>query len=48
MRTAEPRTLLAWLCDRDRLVYRQFEERFIEVGVRLFGNSPNNPTCGES
>ncbi|MFJ4895570.1 DNA-binding protein [Streptomyces sp. NPDC088788] len=48
MRTAKPRTLLAWLCDRDRLVYRRFEERFTEVGVRLFGNSPTNPTCGET
>ncbi|WP_329529374.1 DNA-binding protein [Streptomyces sp. NBC_01462] len=48
MRTAEPKTLLAWLCDRDRLVYRRFDERFTEVGVRLFGNNPNNPTCGES
>ncbi|PKT72109.1 DNA-binding protein [Streptomyces populi] len=48
MRSAEPRTLLAWLCDRDRLPYRRFEERFTEAGVRLFGNSPNNPTCGET
>jgi hypothetical protein len=47
MRT-EPRTLLAWLCDRDRLPYRRFEEKFTEYGVRLFGNSPNNPTCGET
>ncbi|WEO92666.1 DNA-binding protein [Streptomyces sp. FXJ1.172] len=47
MRT-EPRTLLAWLCRRDKLTYRRFEEKFTEVGVRLFGHSPNNPTCGET
>ncbi|MEV6758404.1 DNA-binding protein [Streptomyces sp. NPDC051214] len=45
---SEPRTLLAKLCDRDNLSYRRFEERFIRTGVRLFGNSPNNPTCGET
>ncbi|MFF1640637.1 DNA-binding protein [Streptomyces sp. NPDC058246] len=44
----EPKTLLAWLCDRDRLPYRRFEERFTEIGVRLFGHDPNNPTCGET
>lgn len=47
MRT-EPRTLLAWLCARDGLSYRLFEEKFTEYGVRLFGHSPNNPTCGET
>ncbi|MFE9882844.1 DNA-binding protein [Streptomyces sp. NPDC005784] len=47
MRT-EPKTLLAWLCDRDRLPYRRFEKRFTEYGLRLFGNSPTNPTCGET
>ncbi|MHB9862002.1 DNA-binding protein [Streptomyces sp. YIM S03343] len=47
MRT-EPRTLLAWLCDRDGLPYRGFEKRFVEYGARLFGNSPHNPTCGET
>ncbi|MFD7712123.1 DNA-binding protein [Streptomyces sp. NPDC059786] len=45
---AQPKTLLAWLCDRDRLPYRRFEGRFTEHGVRLFGHSPNNPTCGET
>ncbi|AKN68735.1 hypothetical protein QR97_01980 [Streptomyces sp. PBH53] len=45
---SEPRTLLAWLCDRDNLTYRRFVERFTETGVRLFGHSPNNPTCGET
>ncbi|MFJ1610083.1 DNA-binding protein [Streptomyces sp. NPDC088253] len=43
-----PRTLLKWLCDRDRLPYRQFEKVFTETGVRLFGRDPNNPTCGET
>ncbi|MGX1541136.1 DNA-binding protein [Streptomyces adustus] len=47
MRT-EPKTLLAWLCDRDRLPYRRFEKRFTDHGVRLFGNSTTNPTCGET
>jgi len=47
MRT-EPRTLLAWLCARDGLPYRLFEKKFTEYGVRLFGNSPHNPTCGET
>lgn len=47
MRT-EPKTLLAWLCDRNRLPYRRFEEKFTETGVRLFGHNPNNPTCGET
>ncbi|MFF7927391.1 DNA-binding protein [Streptomyces mirabilis] len=43
-----PRTLLKWLCDRDWLPYRQFEKKFTETGVRLFGRDPNNPTCGET
>ncbi|MFF1602446.1 DNA-binding protein [Streptomyces mirabilis] len=43
-----PRTLLKWLCDRDRLPYRQFEKKFTETGDRLFGRDPNNPTCGET
>ncbi|MFE4755426.1 DNA-binding protein [Streptomyces mirabilis] len=43
-----PRTLLKWLCDRDRLPYRQFEKMFTETGVHLFGRDPNNPTCGET
>lgn len=47
MRT-EPKTLLAWLCDRDRLPYSRFEGRFTAYGVRIFGNSPTNPTCGET
>ncbi|MEV7384383.1 hypothetical protein [Streptomyces lydicus] len=47
MRT-EPRTLLAWLCVRDKLTYRRFEKSFTEHGVRVFGNSSNNPTCGET
>lgn len=45
---AEPKTLLAWLCDRDRLPYSRFEERFTKTGVRLFGNGTTNPTCGET
>lgn len=44
----EPRTLLAWLCRRDGLSYRRFEKLFTKTGVRLFGNSPGNPTCGET
>lgn len=44
----ETRTLLAWLCQRDNLTYRRFDERFTQVGVRLFGHNTNNPTCGES
>jgi hypothetical protein len=47
MRT-EPRTLLAWLCDRDKLTYSRFEKRFADHAVRLFGNRPDNPTCGET
>lgn len=47
MRT-EPRTLLAWLCARDGLPYRKFVELFTKYGVQLFGNSPSNPTCGET
>ncbi|MGC0405359.1 tetratricopeptide (TPR) repeat protein [Streptomyces sp. SAI-126] len=45
---SDPRTLLAKLCDRANLTYRRFGERFNETGVRLFGHSPNNPTCGET
>ncbi|MFJ4828748.1 DNA-binding protein [Streptomyces sp. NPDC088747] len=45
---SEPRTLLAKLCDQDSLTYRRFDERFNQTGVRLFGHSPNNPTCGET
>ncbi|MFB7601072.1 DNA-binding protein [Streptomyces sp. NPDC056160] len=45
MRT-EPRTLLAWLCNRDNLSYSQFEQRFRKAGTRLFGSSC--PTCGET
>ncbi|WP_405698325.1 DNA-binding protein [Streptomyces coelicoflavus] len=45
---SEPRTLLAKLCDRGKLTYRRFDKKFNETGVRLFGNSPNNPTCGET
>ncbi|MFC7830725.1 DNA-binding protein [Streptomyces sp. NPDC057375] len=45
---SEPRTLLAKLCDRDKLTYRRFDKRFNETCVRLFGNSPTNPTCGET
>ncbi|MEU6323196.1 DNA-binding protein [Streptomyces sp. NPDC047009] len=47
MRSA-PKTLLAWLCDRDRLPYGRFENRFAKTGERLFGRDPNNPTCGET
>ncbi|MET8453350.1 DNA-binding protein [Streptomyces sp. NPDC005209] len=47
MRT-EPRTLLAWLCIKDKLTFRRFEQKFTEHGVRIFGNSSNNPTCGET
>lgn len=43
-----PRTLLKWLCDRDRLPYRQFEKKFTATGIRLFGPDPNNPTLGET
>ena len=45
---SEPRTLLAWLCDRDNLTYRRFDEKFNQTGVRLFGHDPSNPTCGEA
>ncbi|MDH6221485.1 DNA-binding protein [Streptomyces pseudovenezuelae] len=43
-----PRTLLKLLCDRDRLSYRQFEKKFTDIGNRLFGPDPSNPTCGET
>ncbi|TRO57040.1 DNA-binding protein [Streptomyces sp. IB201691-2A2] len=43
-----PRTLLKWLCDRDRLPYRQFEKKFTATGIRLFGPDPSNPTLGET
>ncbi|MGW0824586.1 DNA-binding protein [Streptomyces sp. NPDC002845] len=45
--SGEPNTLLKWLCDRERLTYRKFNERFTQTGVELFGRNPNNPTCGE-
>ncbi|MGW4922787.1 DNA-binding protein [Streptomyces parvulus] len=45
---SEPRTLLAKLCDRDNFTYRRFDKKFNETGVRLLGNSPTNPTCGET
>ncbi|MGW0576480.1 DNA-binding protein [Streptomyces sp. NPDC002920] len=41
-------TLLAVLCERDRLTYRRFNERFTKTGVRLFGHDILNPTCGEA
>lgn len=44
----EPRTLLAWLCAREGISYRRFNQKFTTHGVRLFGNSPKNPTCGET
>ncbi|WP_328485945.1 DNA-binding protein [Streptomyces zaomyceticus] len=47
MRSA-PRTLLAKLCEQDGLTYRRFSQRFTEVGVRLYGPRPTNPTCGET
>ncbi|MFJ3779807.1 DNA-binding protein [Streptomyces sp. NPDC090075] len=47
MRT-EPRTLLAWLCARDKVTYRRFAKDFTALGVRLFGNSSASPTCGET
>ncbi len=40
--------MLAWLCAREGLSYRKFDEKFTEYGVRLFGNNPRNPTCGET
>ncbi|MEU3602687.1 DNA-binding protein [Streptomyces sp. NPDC006798] len=43
-----PRTLLAQLCEQGGLTYRRFDERFSRTGTRLFGNSPHNPTCGET
>lgn len=43
----EPNTLLKLLCDRERLTYRKFNERFTATGVDLYGRNPNNPTCGE-
>ncbi|MFF9001490.1 DNA-binding protein [Streptomyces achromogenes] len=45
---SEPRTLLAKLCDQENLTYRRFVDKFTETGVRLFGHSANNPTCGET
>ncbi|MEU2737334.1 DNA-binding protein [Streptomyces sp. NPDC007095] len=45
--SGEPNTLLKLLCDRERLTYRKFNERFTQTGVDLFGRNPNNPTCGE-
>lgn len=45
--SGEPDTLLKLLCDRERLTYRKFNERFTQTGVELFGRNPNNPTCGE-
>ncbi|MEU6604860.1 DNA-binding protein [Streptomyces shenzhenensis] len=42
-----PTTLLRLLCDRERLTYRKFNERFALTGVELFGRNPHNPTCGE-
>lgn len=45
--SGEPSTLLKWLCDRERLTYRKFNERFTRTGIELFGRNPNNPTCGE-
>ncbi|MFF8431055.1 DNA-binding protein [Streptomyces sp. NPDC016566] len=47
MRT-EPRTLLAWLCNRDKLTYRRFVQEFTRHGVRIFGSSSASPTCGET
>ncbi|WP_210582001.1 DNA-binding protein [Streptomyces sp. GESEQ-4] len=43
----EANTLLKLLCDRERLTYRKFNERFTATGVELYGRSPNNPTVGE-
>ncbi|MFI9764991.1 DNA-binding protein [Streptomyces sp. NPDC051963] len=43
----EPNTVLKALCDREKLPYRKFNERFTLTGVELFGHNPNNPTCGE-
>ncbi|MFJ3822658.1 DNA-binding protein [Streptomyces nodosus] len=40
--------MLAWLCAQEGLSYRRFDERFTDYGVRLFGNKPRNPTCGET
>ncbi|GHD34829.1 hypothetical protein GCM10010313_81740 [Streptomyces violarus] len=43
----KPSTLLKQLCDRERLTYRKFNDRFTKAGVELFGQNPNNPTVGE-
>ncbi|MEU2264901.1 DNA-binding protein [Streptomyces olindensis] len=43
----KPNTLLKLLCDRERLTYRKFNDRFTNAGMELFGQSPNNPTVGE-
>ncbi|MGP4051683.1 DNA-binding protein [Streptomyces sp. 2A115] len=43
-----PKTLLKWLVDRDKTSYRRFNKEFTDIGVKLFGRSPDNPTCGES
>ncbi|MFE9610237.1 DNA-binding protein [Streptomyces sp. NPDC006012] len=48
MRKTEPKTLLALLCEQDKLTYRLFAQRFAVVGVQLYGDSPHNPTCGET
>ncbi|GGN08430.1 DNA-binding protein [Streptomyces fuscichromogenes] len=47
MRT-EPRTLLAWLCGRDKVTYRRFAQDFTKHGGRIFGNGSASPTCGET
>ncbi|MFE2424611.1 DNA-binding protein [Streptomyces hokutonensis] len=47
MRT-EPRTLLAWLCVRDKVTYRRFAKDFTQHGVRIFKNGSARPTCGET
>ncbi|MEU9662684.1 DNA-binding protein [Streptomyces chartreusis] len=44
---SEPSTLLKVLCDRERLTYRMFNERFMQTCVDLFGRNPKNPTVGE-
>ncbi|MEU6379523.1 DNA-binding protein [Streptomyces sp. NPDC046909] len=45
--SGQPSTLLKVLCDRERLTYRKFNERFTDTGVKLFGRNSNNPTVGE-
>ncbi|MFE1270539.1 DNA-binding protein [Streptomyces sp. NPDC058758] len=47
MRSA-PKTLLALLCERDKLTYQRFAERFTEAGDALLGRKSTNPTCGET